>query len=319
VLLIIAGCFAMGMRLFRDRDRYQRQDFNRYYADALGGGNPWRIFELPQPKDVKESRQVGYPPAFCLMFSVLCRFRSATAHRIWETLQIIALIPALTIVLREMVPTANNNFMRFAFAVAFLFPSLYSSLHWGQPTSLLLLLLLVGSWACARRGWDISAGTLLATATLLKIFPWIIGGFFLFRRRWKVLASSVVFVAAVSLCLRASYGINCNLDFLRGLWLSAIWLDRRRNLSIRGNLHAFVVGMSGDGRTPDLHLLGLLITLSYLSMVGVSGILTCRQPDEPAEISGLCWSLWVMSSILLSPVAWDHYLVLLIPMYIFLR
>lgn len=319
-LLIIAGCFAMGMRLFRDCDRYNRQDFNRYYADALvlrGGGNPWRIFGPPQPKDTKESRQVGYPPAFCLMFSLLCRFRSSTAHRIWEVLQIIALISALTIVLSEIGPTANNNFMRFALAFAFLFPPLHSSLHWGQPTSLLLLLL-VGSWACARRGWDIAAGILLATATLLKIFPWVIGGYFLFRRRWKVLASSVVFGAAVSLCLLAFYGIDSNLDFLRGLWVSPLWLDRRGNLSIIGNLHAFVVGMSGDGQTPDLYLLGLLITLSYLSIVGVSGMLTCRLPDEPAEISGLCWGLWVISSILLSPVAWDHYLVLLIPMYIFL-
>jgi hypothetical protein len=320
VLLLIIGCFATGMRLFRDRDRYKRQDFNRYYADASllrGGGNPWRTFGLPQPKDIEQSRQVGYPPAFSLMFSPLCRLRRATAHRIWEALQIIALISALTIVLREIAPTANNNFKRFAFAFAFLFPPLHSSLHWGQPTSLLLLLL-VGSWACARRGWDILAGMLLATATLLKIFPWIIAGYFLVLRRWRVLASSVIFVAAVSFCLLAFYGIDRNLDFLRGLWVSMIWLDRRRNLSIIGNLHAFVVAMSADGRTADLHLLGLLITLSYLSIVGVSGILTCRQPDEPAEISGLCWSLWVMSSILLSPVAWDHYLVLLIPMYIFL-
>jgi hypothetical protein len=319
-LLILAGCLAIGVRLFRDSDRYERQDFNRYYAEASvlrSGGNPWRIFEFSPPKDMNEPAQVGYPPAFYFMFSPLCRFRPATAHWLWEALQIIALISALTIVLREIGRTATNTFIRLAFAFAFLFPPLHSALHWGQPTPLLLLLL-VGSWACARRGWEMSAGTLLAIATLLKIFPWVVCGYFLFRRRWKVLASSLICALAISLCLLALYGIDRNLDFLRGTQISAIWLDRRRNLSIIGNLHAIVVGMSGEGRTLDLRLLGLLIAFFCLSIVSVSGILTSRLPNEPAETSGLCWSLWIMSSILLSPVAWDHYLVLLIPMYIFL-
>jgi hypothetical protein len=163
-----------------------------------------------------------------------------------------------------------------------------------------------------------SAGGLLAIATVLKIFPWVVGGYFLFRRRWKVLASSLIFALAISLCLLALYGIDRNLDFLRGTKISAIWLDRPRNLSIIGNLHAFVVSMSGDGRTPDVSLLGLLVAFFGLSIVSVSGILTSRLPSESAETSGLCWSLWIMCSILLSPVAWDHYLVLLIPMYVFL-
>jgi hypothetical protein len=319
-LLALAGCLAIGVRLSRDSDRYDRQDFNRYYAEALvlrSGGNPWRVFESSPPTDVDEGRQVGYPPAFYFMFSPLCRFRPAAAHWLWEVLQIIALVSALAIVLREIGRTATNAFMQFAFAFAFLFPPLHSALHWGQPTPLLLLLL-VGSWACARRGWEMSAGGLLAIATVLKIFPWVVGGYFLFRRRWKVLASSLIFALAISLCLLALYGIDRNLDFLRGTKISAIWLDRPRNLSIIGNLHAFVVSMSGDGRTPDVSLLGLLVAFFGLSIVSVSGILTSRLPSESAETSGLCWSLWIMCSILLSPVAWDHYLVLLIPMYILL-
>jgi hypothetical protein len=121
-LLLIAGCFAIGARLFRDRDRYKRQDFNRYYADALllrGGGNPWRVFELPQPTDINQPHQVGYPPAFYFMLSPLCRFSSATARWIWVALQVMALISALTIVLREIGPTADHNFIRFAFGFLF--------------------------------------------------------------------------------------------------------------------------------------------------------------------------------------------------------
>jgi Glycosyltransferase family 87 len=316
-LLVFIGCLAIGVRLFRDSDRCKRQDFNRYYADATTlqkGGNPWHLFE-PPPKESLGERQVGYPPAFYLMFSPFTRLRPEPAHWIWEALQIIALVSALIIVLREVGLTANNNFIRFAFAFAFLFPTLHSALHWGQPTPLLLLLL-VASWASARRGWDITAGALLAAATLLKIFPWVVGGYFLFRRRWTALASSLIFAAAVSLCLLALYGIHPNLDFLRGTRVSTIWLDRRRNLSIIGNLHALFLARAVAGW--NVYLLGVLIALLPFSIVGISGILAWRVPEEPVTSSGLCWSLWVISSILLSPVAWEHYLVLLIPMYVFL-
>jgi len=318
-LLVFIGCLAIGVRLFRDSDRYKRQDFNRYYADATTlqkGGNPWHLFEPPS-KESLEERQEGYPPAFYLMFSLFTRLRPEPAHCIWEALQIIALVTALIIVLREVGLTANSNSTRFAFAFAFLFPPLHSALHWGQPTPLLLLLL-VASWASARRGWDITAGALLAAATLLKIFPWVVGGYFLFRRRWTVLASGLIFAVTVSLCLLALYGIHRNLDFLRGTLVSTIWLDRPRNLSVIGNLHALVLARAVAGWSPNAYVLGVLIALLSFSIVAISGISAWRVPEKPVTSSGLCWSLWVISSILLSPVAWDHYLVLVIPMYIFL-
>src|SRR6266478_4721708 len=124
-LLALVGCLAIGVRLFRDSDRYERQDFSRYYAEASvlrSGGNPWRVSEFSPPKEVDEGHQVGYPPAFYFIFSPLCRFRPATAHWLWEALQIIALISTLAIVLREIGRTATNTVIQLAFASAFLFP-----------------------------------------------------------------------------------------------------------------------------------------------------------------------------------------------------
>lgn len=319
--LLVIACLGLGMRLYRDADRYRREDFKRYYAEALmlsHGGDPWRL-ELPRHTELGRPaaappRQVAYPPTFYLVLSPLSRFQPATAHRIWQALQVSCLIFALLIALNE-IGAATGNFARCAFAFAFLFPPLQSALHWGQPTPLLLLLL-VASWSCARRGCDLSAGMLLAAATLLKAFPWVVAGYFLFRGRWKVLASAILSGLVASTCLIAHYGIQRNLEFLRGAKVSAFWLDRARNLSIIGNLHWFLSGMDGHARS--VGLFGVSAAAVCVLFFALSGKVTSAFRDEAPAADGLCWSLWILLSILLSPVAWDHYLALMIPMYIFL-
>lgn len=319
-LIAAVACLLLAVRLHRDSDRYDRQDFDRYFADAQllsQGGNPWRVVAVPKRVGIAVSSQIAYPPAFYFMFSPLCRLRPSTAHWVWEYFQIVFLTAALTILLYEIGAMKSGDFKVFAFAFAYLFPPLHSALHWGQPTTLLLLLL-VGSWASERHGRDISAGVLLSLATLLKVFPLVVGGYFLFRGRSKVLASALLFAITVSAGLIALYGTEPNFDFVRGTRVSAIWLDRATNLSLIGNLHSVTPAMTGAGRDMTSIFFGALAASAGLLVLGVSGILTSRLQEESAQTSGLCWSLWVISSIVLSPVAWDHYLVLVIPMYILL-
>ncbi|HJU28842.1 MAG TPA: glycosyltransferase family 87 protein [Candidatus Binataceae bacterium] len=321
-MLLAIAFLGLGARLYRDADRYKREDFKRYYAEARllsDGGDPWRV-QVPRPSEIPRPattppRQIGYPPAFYLMLSPLSRFQPAPAHLIWEALQFASLIFALLIALTEIGAGAAGNFARGAFAFAFLFPPLQSALHWGQPTPMLLLLL-VASWSCARRGRDIPAGILLAAATLLKVFPWTVAGYFLFRRRWTVITSAILSGLAASGGLVVLYGIHRTVEFLRGAQASAFWLDRTRNLSIIGNLHWLLSQMAGQA--PATVLFGVSGAAVCASFLVFSGRLTSTFRDKSPATDGLCWSLWVLLSILLSPVAWDHYLTLLIPMYIFL-
>ncbi len=162
------------------------------------------------------------------------------------------------------------------------------------------------------------AGAFFGVATLLKVFPWVVGGYFLFRRRWTVVASSLILTATFALWLLALYGIDRNLDLARGTWVSTTWLDRRRNISIIGNLHALLLAGAPAKSSATVYLRITFIVLLILSIVAISGIITWRAPHEPVTSSGLCWSLRIISSILLSPVAWDYYLVLLIPMCVLL-
>ena len=48
---------------------------------------------------------------------------------------------------------------------------------------------------CMEDGYDGSAGLLLALGGLTRLFPFVIGGYLLIRRRWRV-----TFFAAAGLC-----------------------------------------------------------------------------------------------------------------------
>jgi alpha-1,2-mannosyltransferase len=65
----------------------------------------------------------------------------------------------------------------------------------GQP-NLVLLALLLGSFACLRLGRSIGAGALLATAAAIKAFPIMALGYLLYRRMWVASAATVVVLAA---------------------------------------------------------------------------------------------------------------------------
>lgn len=311
IFLFIVAAFVLVVRFSRDDDRYRRQDFSRYYSDTMA------VKHGVDPYLRKETTQIAYPPAFYLAFTPLTLVPPTTAHWIWEGIQIISLAAAIVIALREAGIPISSEFALCVFALSFLFPPLQTSLHYGQPTSLLLLLL-VASWSQSRHGDDIAAGALLASAVLLKAFPWVMAGYVIMRRRWTVLGWAAAFAVFISICLIGTYGIKFNLDFLENAHVQNIWLDRPRNLSVLSNIRAFVQAIVPAGFGAAQQLTHSLVILVDLILIGGAAVFTARANANTSYDDGLCWGLWMFTTILLAPVAWDHYLVLVLPAYMFL-
>ena len=68
---------------------------------------------------------------------------------------------------------------------------IWSSYHLGQP-SLVLLALMLGGFVALRAKREIFAGTLVAIAAAIKAFPVMAIVYFIYRRHWKAVASLVV-------------------------------------------------------------------------------------------------------------------------------
>ncbi|HZW33127.1 MAG TPA: glycosyltransferase 87 family protein, partial [Isosphaeraceae bacterium] len=65
----------------------------------------------------------------------------------------------------------------------------------GQP-NLMLLALLLGAFACLRRGREVAAGALVATAAAIKAFPILVLGYLVYRRMWRASLATVAVLAA---------------------------------------------------------------------------------------------------------------------------
>ncbi len=70
-------------------------------------------------------------------------------------------------------------------------PFAFDTFHLGQP-NLLLLALMLGSFACLRHGRQWPAGALIAVAVGIKAFPLMAVGYLVYRRCWTALASLAV-------------------------------------------------------------------------------------------------------------------------------
>lgn len=72
----------------------------------------------------------------------------------------------------------------------------------GQPNLLLLAMMLGGFWLL-QRGWPVAAGSLFALATAIKVFPFAVLPYLLWRRRWLSAASLAVFLGIFLVVLPA--------------------------------------------------------------------------------------------------------------------
>jgi len=171
-----------------------------------------------------------------------------------------------------------------------------------------LLLALTGAAAWSwTRGHSAASGALVGLAAALKAFPALLVVVFLVQRDWRALASSVL--VGVTLCASPAlwYGPATVVPlFRRWLEVSAEggWPTRVQNQSI--------VAMTARS-WPDA---AIPIALSLIAILAVVLIVTAWRSREVARAparTGAALALALAVSVLASPIAWDHYWVLMLP------
>jgi alpha-1,2-mannosyltransferase len=168
-----------------------------------------------------------------------------------------------------------------------------------------LLLLLVAAAADLARGRDGRAGAWMGAAAALKVFPVVWLAYLVFRRRWRGLAVGVGVAAGLSLVPLLRYGFGGSVAALRD-WLA--------------NSAPVAWTMLGSNQS-----LAALATRLHLGSIGVAALdLACvalafvalRRPNvgEDASFEGL--AVVGLVAVLLSPIAWVHYFVFALPLWI---
>lgn len=199
-----------------------------------------------------------------------------------------------------------------------------SELIHGQLNSLLLLLLSC-SWMQFRKGDDLKGGFFLGLAIAIKLLSWPLALFLLLRRKWRGFGATCASAVSVNLIAVAVIGpqsvwryFNTTSSMLVSGWSAdtanfSIWTLGSRifsGASSRGFVIDLIAPLYESAALADIFSKAVPI-LFFLS----SFYITLKIKNF-----SIAFSVMICISILFSPIAWNHYLVMtLLPIVIAFR
>ncbi len=257
----------------------------------------------------------AHPPAAVLLGVPFAALDFADAFALWNLLSLVCLVASVWLIV-EQLPLACEPWMLLpAIALLLLCHPFWHQMVHGQ-LNLLLLLLFTGVWLADRRGHPNLAGGLLGLATAIKLYPAFVFLYFLVKRDWPALRAGAIALAAIAgltaLVLGPEAYRSYFVDILprtslrRADWhnlsLSGVWcklFDVPLNLPpvrIVPLVESPLMAMAG--------MLGTLLFVSAILAVVLPHLLTAKDTD-------LAFSLTMIGMLLVSPITWDHYLLVL--------
>jgi len=298
---LIFGGFLLVSLILLTRLELKRTDFFVYFAGAerlRAGLSLYQEGTTVTPID----NQYLYPPPiaiFCLIFPTL-----VAGWWGWNLISVLALGLAMVIVVRELnlKDVITTPFWRYvSFIAILLFPPLINHLTWGQ-LQLILLALLTGAWYCLRHNRDTWAGVLLGVSIALKLYPAICLLPLIVQRRWwaaGVACLSSFSIMALSFWLvgwdQLGIFINQVLPAVNQELSKILYIDY---FSMRMTAYLFIYNETG----------AYSIDLVYRIAIGIAFALVVLR--TPRQRDGFI-PLAITTMIMLSPIIWSHYFVLL--------
>jgi Glycosyltransferase family 87 len=177
----------------------------------------------------------------------------------------------------------------------------------------LLVLLIALSWASERRGKELFAGGLLGLAAGIKLFPAFLLVYFVCTRRWRAVLAAGGTMALLHATAVLAFGSRDVLTYFQQVipevntWRSA-WL----NCSLAG-FWSRLFDVTDVGTRELFHAPPLARILTYASCGALTAaVARSAWRAKSREQRDLAFAAAVVAMLLVSPVTWDHSLLLLL-------
>jgi hypothetical protein len=254
------------------------------------------------------------PPAQGVLFapfSAIARVSDPASRLAWYAVSLFALCLGVWGWARAIPAARNGHPAGTAHAlwplVAVLMP-LQTNFEHQNMNPLLLGLTGLGVLALARRR-DPAAALLLGTAAALKAFPALLLAYLFVRGRARVASMATAFAVALTALPVLWYGPSAAVRNWSD-WVSLVmlrgWPDRSQNQSLAAWL----------GRTMDPAIAEPAMAVGFVGFVVILGWLARRMRSVAAPSLAEELALVLGCAVLLSPIAWDHYWVLMFPAFL---
>lgn len=265
-----------------------------------------RVYDMPIEYN-------AHPPVSVLAALPYAAFNYRVAFVLWNLTSVAALAVSMWLIMRR----AGLGFGR-----VWIFPAVTLLLTSGALThhlfqgqwNLILLLLMTGCWAADRAGRDVLGGSLLGAAMALKLFPGFLLLYFVVRRQWRSVAAALgVFVLLNAAALTLFGADSFRTYFFEIVPQVGQFRDTWPNASLMGFWSKLFDG-SRSGHVVPLWNNVLLMQAAYLISSGLL-VLAAGWRVWQAKSRGqrdVAFGLCIIAMLLVSPVTWNHYFVMLI-------
>ncbi len=253
----------------------------------------------------------AHPPTSILLVVPFGSMPYAKAYFLWNCLSIVALSLSILLMTREV--RASYWSVIPIGCLLLVSNSLAQQVNQGQ-LNLILLLLLTSSWMLWRREQMMFAGAIVGLCAAIKVFPAFLVVLFLARRRWDACLGFVAGLGLATAATVAVLGLETYQDYVMKVAPQvSVFRDYWPNASIVGFWSKLFDPQSGHVR-PITELPLLARIASAVTILTMSGLLIRRASNaQTREDIDSSWAAGFVGMILASPIAWDHYFVLLIP------
>ncbi len=322
-LLAIAVAYTFEF-LWAFSPRANQIDFSHYYVSALAmrrGVDPYITDLSPLAKslglEVAEMTTGTYPPTFILCFEPLTLLSPVPAYRVWTAMNLLFLAAALYLLLDGM---PGDTDLRLALVgLAILYTPITSNFFYAQ-TQILILLLLTVFMRSLKSGRQALAGAVLGLAGLLKVFPLALIGYLILRRKSKAIVYTGLSLVLGLLVTLALVGVDRSLHFVHVVpfLTSPYWFARFDDVAIGAMVSRLLGADPADAGLEFARRAA--VAIAELAIIALTVRATLKSAEQPDNSDDHVIALWVVAAILLSPIVWVHYLVLLlIPFAVLVR
>jgi alpha-1,2-mannosyltransferase len=313
---VSAAVFGVFAAVNLQNARHKGGDFD-VFVDAgkrlLEGSNPYA--------DSGPGDGVIGPPFQALFFAPFAGLDALNvplAEVCWYLLNLAALVGGAVLWVRALAPYLPGLPQRWSemwrsptvllALAAIAFPAQATFEH--QNMNALLLCLLGAAALALVTGRDSHAGVFIGIATALKAYPGLLAVYLALRGRWRAAFVAALTTAGLTAVSALRYGWHGGIDVVTS-WLSlhsaGAWPIRVQNQS----LYAWTARLSGVDPAPIAWWLLAIATVA-LPLVWVAS----RLRSSSTDTLGGEMSLAMAVAVLLSPIAWDHYWMLMFPAFV---
>ncbi len=256
----------------------------------------------------------AHPPASVVLTLPFGRWSYEDAQYYWNLVSFPLFVLSVLLVVRELKFPLSIWSVLPAIVLLLLFNPLYVQLEQGQLNPPILFLITLG-WIADRRGYQGWAGAAIGVAAGLKLYPAFLFAYFLFTRRWRAILTGGIAFLVVNGIAAGVLGREAMQTYVQEVVPSLKnYQSNWRNVSLNGY---FIRVFNPNPRENTLPLMANATLATSLILVGrllvMATVVWAAVSARSREARDRAFAAAIVGMLLVSPITWNHYFLLLVP------